>query len=377
MRKIRFFTILSVSLQPKDDKMKPKITTNSKKRTFLKVLAVLAVTLLLAGGAVGYAVWQMTVPSALTRDIWLYVRPGDTRDSILAQLRDKGVDSRRVFWIERCMDYYQLDDILSSSDRSGAYLLSIDLPALRVASRIARHQQTAVRIAFNNVRLASQLASRITEPLLIDSAAMMTALRDTALLRSLDVDTATVLTLFLPDTYQVWWNISAEDLIRRMYREHEAFWTPQRKTQAQAMGLTPMQCSIIASIAEEETHNAGEIGIVARLYANRFRIGMPLQADPTVKYAVGDFSLRRILAEHLQTPSPYNTYLHAGLPPGPIRIPEKATLDALLQSKEHPYLYMCAKADFSGTHNFARTLQEHQRNAALYHRALNKLKIKP
>ena len=351
-------------------------TKNRKKKTFFRILAVVAGLLLLAGAVAGYALYQMSVRSALTRDVWLYVRPGDTRDSVLARLDEGGMDPSRVFWVERCMDYYGLDDLLASSDRSGAYLLSIDLPPLRVVSRIVRHQQTPVRISFNNVRLPSQLAARITEPLMIDSAAMMTALRDTALLRTMAVDTATVLSLFLPDTYEVWWNISADDLIRRMFREYEAFWNPQRRSEAQALGLTPVQCSIIASIAEEETHNRGEIGVVGRLYANRFRIGMPLQADPTVKYAVGDFTLRRILNEHLAVPSPYNTYLHAGLPPGPIRIPTKATIDSLLLSQPHSYLYMCAKEDFSGTHNFARTLGEHQQNAARYHRALNQRKIK-
>lgn len=351
-------------------------TKKRKKRTFIRVAIVVAVLLLLAGAVAGYALYQMSIRSALTRDVWLYVRPGDTRDSVLARLDEGGMDPSRTFWVERCMDYYGLDGILSSSDRSGAYLLTIDLPPLRVVSRIVRHQQTPVRISFNNVRLPSQLAARITEPLMIDSAAMVTALRDTALLSTMAVDTATVLSLFLPDTYEVWWNISACDLIRRMFREYEAFWNPKRRGEAQALGLTPVQCSIIASIAEEETHNRGEIGVVARLYANRFRIGMPLQADPTVKYAVGDFTLRRILNEHLATPSPYNTYLHAGLPPGPIRIPAKATIDALLQSHDHSYLYMCAKEDFSGTHNFARTLAEHQQNAARYHRALNQRKIK-
>ena len=351
-------------------------TKNSKKNTFFRVLAVIAILFLLTGAVAAYALYQMSVRSALTRDVWLYVRPGDTRDSILVRLDGEGMDPSRVFWVERSMDYYDLDEKLASSDCSGAYLLSIDLPPLRVVSRIVRHQQTPVRISFNNVRLSAQLAARITEPLMIDSAAMMEALHDTEFLSTLSVDTATVLTLFLPDTYEVWWNISAEDLIYRMYREHEAFWTPKRCSEAQAIGLSPLQCSIIASIAEEETHNRCEIGIVARLYANRFRIGMPLQADPTVKYAVGDFTLRRILKEHLATPSPYNTYLHAGLPPGPIRIPAKATIDSLLQSREHSYLYMCAKEDFSGTHNFARTLGEHQRNAARYHAALNKLKIK-
>ena len=156
-----------------------------------------------------------------------------------------------------------------------------------------------------------------------------------------------------------------------MLAEHRKFWNDERKAKAQNLGITPQQATIICSIAEEETQNRAERGVVARLYLNRLNIGMPLQADPTVKYAVGDFSLRRVLNIHLEKDSPYNTYKVAGLPPGPIRMVDKRTIDALLNSKPHKYLYMCAKEDFSGTHNFATSLGEHLRNAARYHAALN------
>jgi UPF0755 protein len=164
--------------------------------------------------------------------------------------------------------------------------------------------------------------------------------------------------------------------MERMERENNRFWTAERKQKAEACGLTREQVATLASIVDEETANNGEKPIIAGLYLNRLHKKIPLQADPTVKFAVGDFSLRRILNIHLLTESPYNTYRHSGLPPGPIRIASIAGLDAVLNHARHNYLYMCAKEDFSGTHNFAATLSEHNRNAQRYRRALNKRGIR-
>jgi UPF0755 protein len=186
---------------------------------------------------------------------------------------------------------------------------------------------------------------------------------------------ATIPVLFIPDTYEMYWDISYEKFMAKMQKENEHFWTSARKAKADSIGLTPIQISILASIVEEESNNKIERPAIAGLYLNRYRIGMPLQADPTVKFAVNDFTLRRILFEHLKTDSPYNTYKYVGLPPGPIRVPSASGIDAVLNYQHHEYLYMCANADFSGRHAFARNMKEHHQNAQRYRNELDKRKI--
>ena len=229
-------------------------------------------------------------------------------------------------------------------------------------------------MTFGGARLKEQIAGRMARPLLCDSLAILEAMTDPSFLEKAGVDEANVGTVFLPDTYEVYWNIAPEKLMERMLKEYERYWNEERRSKAEAMGLSPREVAVLASIAEEETTDRHERGVVGRLYWNRLQKGMLLQADPTVKFALGDFALKRILLRHLEVDSPYNTYKYAGLPPGPIRIPEKATMDSILNSRPHAYLYMCAKPDFSGRHNFAVTLGEHNRNAEAYHQALNRKK---
>jgi UPF0755 protein len=211
---------------------------------------------------------------------------------------------------------------------------------------------------------------------MLSAGDLMQRLTDTAYCASLGFNTETVKAMFIPNTYEVYWNISADRLISRMKREYDAFWTEQRLAKAKAIGLTPVEVSVLASVVEEETAVAAEYPVVAGLYINRLRRGMLLQADPTVRYAVGDFTLRRILFAHLETDSPYNTYIYSGLPPAPIRIPTMMGLDGVLNHAKHNYLYMAAREDFSGRHNFAVTLAEHNRNANRYRAELNRRNIK-
>jgi UPF0755 protein len=185
----------------------------------------------------------------------------------------------------------------------------------------------------------------------------------------------TMMSLFIPDTYEVYWNISAPDLLRRMEREHDRFWNAERRAKAEALQMTTEEVATLASIVAEETNDNAEKPTVAGLYINRLRRGMPLQADPTVKFALQNFGLRRVLNEHLMVDSPYNTYRYGGLPPGPIRIATPVDIDAVLNYRRHNYIYMCAKEDFSGSHNFATNLADHNRNARRYQQALNARRI--
>ena len=241
--------------------------------------------------------------------------------------------------------------------------------------RMYRGRQSPVRLTFNNIRTKEQLAGRFAQQLMLDSAALVRAFSDSDSCARWGFTPATIPVLFIPDTYEMYWDISYEKFMAKMQKENERFWTSARKAKADSIGLTPIQISILASIVEEESNNKIERPAIAGLYLNRYRIGMPLQADPTVKFAVNDFTLRRILFEHLKTDSPYNTYKYVGLPPGPIRVPSASGIDAVLNYQHHEYLYMCANADFSGRHAFARNMKEHHQNAQRYRNELDKRKI--
>lgn len=346
-----------------------------KRKGLIIALWCAAGALLLLAAVAGVAAYGVATRPALQREAWIYIRPGDTRAHLLAQIEEQGgTDRTALFWTERVLAHMDADRRLAEGTMTGAYRLEEGLTPLAVARRLTRRQQTPVSITFNEVRFAEQMAGRLARRLMTDSLTLLAAMHDPVLQAELEVTDTTLLCLFLPDTYEVYWDVTPERLLRRMRAEYDRFWDAARRRKAEALGLTPTEVAILASIAEEETQDRAERGVVARLYWNRLQRGMLLQADPTVKYAVGDFSLRRILNVHLAVESPYNTYLHTGLPPGPIRCPEKATMDALLNSQPHPYLYMCAKEDFSGRHNFACTLSEHNANAARYHNALNRLK---
>lgn len=327
-----------------------------------KIIISIVCIMVLAGGIAGVMLYKMLMSDPnVHEDTWVYIHDGQMVSDDMPQTRALG-------W---AMDFYGLDKKLKAGSLDGAYRLKAGMTAVDVAKKITRHQQDPVKLAFNNIRLKEQWAARVGEKLLCDSTELMAAMLDPEFLKEAETDEANVISLLLPDTYEVYWNISAPDLMRRMLKEYRRFWNEVRQQKAESLGLTPQEVAILASIAEEETQNRSERGVVAMLYWNRLQLMMPLQADPTVKYALGDFGLKRILNRHLEVESPYNTYRVEGLPPGPIRMVEKATIDTFLNAKMHPYLYMCAKPDFSGRHNFATTLSQHLNNAAAYHAALN------
>ncbi len=241
-----------------------------------------------------------------------------------------------------------------------------------VYRKLQRGRQTPVRLVLPSLRSMDRLASFIGANLMPDSAEVAKALSDEAFTARYGYSPATIPALFIPNTYEFYWDVTLDQFAERMQKENKRFWESEdRKAKAADMGLTPEEVVTLASIIDEETANNGEKPLIAGMYLNRLKVGMPLQADPTVKFAVGDPTLRRIRRGHLKVESPYNTYINAGLPPGPIRIASVAGIDAVLNYAKHNYLYMCAKEDFSGTHNFAATYPEHQRNAARYAKALN------
>jgi len=262
-----------------------------------------------------------------------------------------------------------------SKIRSGRYALKSGMNNFQLIRMLRSGRQTPVRLTFNNIRTKEQLASRLSTQLMADSTSILKLLNDTAFLSKYQLNPYTSISLFIPNTYEVFWNLNAKELFKRMDKEYASFWTEERKAKAAAIPLTPTQVITMASIVEEETNNKHDRPMVAGLYLNRLKAGMPLQADPTIKFAVGDFTIKRVLFGHLRTVSPYNTYKNLGLPPGPIRVATPEGIDAVLNYTHHKYIYMCASETLNGEHKFAATWAEHQVNANKYRKELNKRQI--
>ena len=255
----------------------------------------------------------------------------------------------------------------------GCYPVFPEMTHLQLIQRVQRGEQLPVKLTINYMRLPEQFASKVSNQLMVDSVEIMNFITDKERMAELGYAPEHLFALVIRNTYEVWWTVSVEKLMQRLKKENDAFWNANgRRAKAEKLGLTIPEVITLASIVEEETNHQPEKSRVAGLYLNRLRKGIRLQSDPTVKYALKDFKLNRILFEHLKVDDPYNTYVYAGLPPGPIRLPSIATIDAVLNAEKHNYIYMCAHPDFNGTHNFAVTLAEHNRNAAKYHVALRK-----
>ena len=274
----------------------------------------------------------------------LYIDEDDTEDSVCTKLEEQ-------FSARRLTGFKLLASVkdYKSHIHTGAYRLSAEETTLQLFRKLNNGHQTPVRLVVPGVRTIGRMAATVGRQIMADSARIASLLNDSAYCASLGYSKETLPAFFLPNTYEVYWDMTAEDFVKRMKKEYARFWNRQRKDKAEAAGLTPVEVCTLASIVEEETANKSEMPVVAGLYLNRLRIGMPLQADPTVKFALQDFGLRRILHKHLETDSPYNTYKIQGLPPGPIRIASIHAIESVLNYAHHDYLYMCAKEDFSGT----------------------------
>lgn len=301
----------------------------------------------------------------------IYVYPGATRDSVL-QVLDSFYRMESPFCFRLHARYYHFDSV-----RPGYYHFAPVLSNQQLIWRLKYGRQDPIRLHFkNNIRTRGQLAARMGRALLLDSADVAVRLDSADYMAQFGLTTETALCLFIPNSYEVYWTMTPDELFARMYREYRAFWTDQRLAKAADKMLSTDEVAVLASIVSSETHNEAEWPDIAALYYNRLRIRMPLQADPTVVYAVGDFTIRRVLHRHLATDSPYNTYRRIGLPPGPIRLATANAMDAVLDAPDTRYVYMCANPDFSGTHVFTTNYTDHMRVARAYQRELSKRKIK-
>lgn len=289
---------------------------------------------------------------------------------------DQVVDSLKKNEVLKCTTSFKISSkILSYKNiRVGKYAFNRGENNFDIVLKLRRGQHYPVKFTFNNVRTKEQLMAKLSEYyFLFDWQDLYKLLNDTAFLQQYQLTPETSIAVFVPNTYEFYYDITAEKFFDKMYNYYTEFWNDKRNEQAAEIGLTPMQVITLASIVEEENFREAEKAKIAGLYINRLHANMPLQADPTIKFALGDFSLKRILNEHLSVESPYNTYKYKGLPPGPIRVPAMSTIDSVLHYTHHNYLYMCAKEDFSGAHNFTSNYQEHLKNAAKYRAALSAL----
>jgi len=268
-------------------------------------------------------------------------------------------------FVSKLMDYDQ-------QVKPGRYILRPNLSNVDAIRILRAGIQEPVNITFNNVRLISDLSEKITRNLNMKPEEFEATLIRFAMNNPHGFNKDNVLTMFIPNTYEVYFNVSPDDLVERMYREFEKFWNEERRQKAAAIGLSPIEVSILASIVQAESIEHDEAPVIAGLYINRLKKDIPLQADPTLVFAVGDFSLKRVLNEHKEIDSPYNTYRYRGLPPGPVNMPEIFALEAVLNYTQSNYLYMCAKEDFSGRHNFTHSYRQHLNNASRYQRALTR-----
>lgn len=259
--------------------------------------------------------------------------------------------------------------------KTGMYLLKSNMSNIDAIRLLRAGLQSPVKLTFNSVRKIEELAPKLTANLQMDSTEMAPFLLSDSVARVYGFDSHTFISMFLPNTYEVYWTASPMDVLDRMKKEYDRFWNAERSQKAEALGLTKAEATTLASIVDAETNRMDEAPNIAGVYLNRLAKGYPLQADPTLVYAIGDFSIRRILLKDRDFESPYNTYKYKGLPPGPINMPSIAAIEAVLNHEDHRYLYFCAKDDFSGYHTFAKTLKEHNVNAKKFQHALNQQRI--
>ncbi len=296
----------------------------------------------------------------------LYISATDDYASVVAKVDSIGHPAS-MFLFNKIALWLHYDQKI----KTGCYNLEGE-SVISLIRNLTRGRQTPVKFVFNSIRTKEDLAERVSHQLMIDSAAFVRALNDSVLCDSIGFNKETVTAMFIPNTYEMYWDVSIEALLKKMHKEYNLFWDESKKQAAVKVGLTPIEVSILASIVEEETKEPEDQKMVAGLYLNRLKTGMPLQADPTIRFALNDFTIKRVARGQLDVQSPYNTYVHTGLPPGPISMPSIKALQSVLHFTPHEYLYMCAKEDFSGRHNFAKTFREHSQNALRYRQALNK-----
>ena len=337
-----------------------------KKFVYISIALILATGIAAFIGAKAYRIFFGQNVAKDTDAYQLFIPTGSNYDSVLVILKRDTIlkDINGFDWLARKMKY-------DKSVRPGRYLLTKTMTNKDIIRKLRGGMQDPVVIFFNKYRTKAQVASFAAQKLELDSAELLEILDDSVYLAPFGFTPRNVIEVFLSDKYEFYWNTNAQKLFERMRKEYDNFWNSSRVGKAQNKNLTPDEVMTLASIVEEETNDRNEKPRIAGVYINRLKKGIKLQADPTVKFALQDFGLRRITGRHIHFESPYNTYVQAGLPPGPICIPSKESIEAVLNAETHEYIFFCAKGDGSGTHLFAKTYQDHINNARKYRKLLD------
>lgn len=333
-----------------------------------KALTIILVVSVVLVGAAAYVLGRYYIDNKkpnFTDEYVLYVRPETTLGQIADSLQ-ASAGMVRPKSLERA--FKEVDAV--SNLKPGRYVIDSTATSIYVARMLAFGWQTPQNLVLSGtMRNKGRIAKKISTQMMVDSASVAQALDSAEFLKGYGFTPENVFAMILPDTYQMYWTASVEDIFDRLKKEYDAFWTEDRLAKAQAQGLSKMQVSIMASIVSGETLKEFEYPVIAGVYLNRYKKKMKLQADPTIAFCF-DYTLDRILKKHLTVDSPYNTYKHVGLPPAPINVPPKACLDAVLNPAKHGYIFFCASEEFDGTHRFAVTYSEHLKNARKFQRAL-------
>ncbi len=338
------------------------------KRYLIGVITLAVITLLVFGLSYYNRLYRSNVE--LERDKLLFIQTGSDFNAVTDSIKRNNlvVDIESFTRSAKSLGYI-------NRIKPGCYRIKSGMSNRSLIRMLITATQSPVKVTFNNLRTPEQLAGKISKQIEADSLSIIRLFKNSETAVNYGFDDKTLISMFIPNTYEFYWNTDAKSFFDRMKKEHKLFWNKERDDKANALSLKREEISTLASIVEEETNKRDERPRIAGVYINRIRKGIPLQADPTIKFALGDFSIKRILTKHLEVKSPYNTYKNQGLPPGPICCPSISSIDAILNYETHQYLYFCAKDDFSGYHVFAKTLAEHNRNANTYQKALNKERI--
>jgi UPF0755 protein len=300
----------------------------------------------------------------------IYIPTGSSYEQVFDTLNSKlKINNKKAFTLLAAKKHYP------ALIKPGRYIIDSGLSYNGLINLLRSGRQSPVRITFNNVRTLNDIAGRIGRQIEADSSQIIEFLSDSTNFKDDGFTKENVISIFIPDTYEFYWNTSSKGLYARMLKEYRLFWNDKRLSKAKEKGLSAIEVTILASIIDDEVVKSEEKPRIAGVYLNRLKRGMPMQACPTIKFALNDFTITRVLKKYLLVDSPYNTYIHSGFPPGPIGCASVEGIDAVLNAEKHDYVFFAAKSDFSGYHNFSRTLNEHNRYAQLYQKELDKRKI--
>ncbi len=333
-----------------------------------KIIWAIVLILCIIGLTTGISYYNKLFKNNIAEEAteYLFIPTGSSIDDVV-----RIIESNRIIrnvetfkWVAERMNYKNI--------KPGKYKLEPGMSNVDLIRKLRSGNQEAVKLQFQNFRLLTDFAGYVGKQLECDSSALINKLDSIDLIRKYGFNEENIFCMFIPNTYELYWNTSAEKFIEKMNDQYKKFWNEERKSKAKKIGLSPIEVSILASIVDQEALVNAELKRIAGVYMNRINKGMKLEADPTVIFAIGDFNIKRVLNRMLAFNSPYNTYKYTGLPPGPICMPSIAAIDAVLDYERHNYIYFCAKEDFSGYHNYASNLKDHQLNAKKFQLALSK-----